>query len=141
MMNPRILHRKVVMVAHALIISESEVSITVLCLLCSPCYRAVRIKNCFKSMSVITVATMKNTMVLHPNYHLKLKYPPPFSVSYVWLFTQQCKSRKAPLWPLWKIWTISRCTKEAITCSHQINAFHCQQRWMEHKGGKSTEEL
>ena len=25
--------------------------------------------------------------------------------------------------------------KEAITCNHQINAFHCLQRWMEHKGG------
>ena len=24
---------------------------------------------------------------------------------------------------------------EAITCNHQINTFHCQQRRMEHKGG------
>ena len=23
--------------------------------------------------------------------------------------------------------------KEAIICNHQINTFHCQQRWMEHK--------
>jgi len=29
----------------------------------SSCYTAVRIKNCLKSTSVITVATMKNTMV------------------------------------------------------------------------------
>jgi len=38
-----------------------------------------------------------------------------------------------------KIRTISLYTKEAITCNHSINAFHCQQRWMEHKGdtGKS----
>jgi len=62
-MNPRISHHKVVMVAHASIISESEVSIAILCLLCSPHFTAVRIKNCSKSMSAITVATMKNTMV------------------------------------------------------------------------------
>ena len=54
-MNPCILHHKVVMVVHA---SESEVSITVLCLLCAPRYTAVRIKNCLKSMSVIKVANM-----------------------------------------------------------------------------------
>ena len=52
------------MVARTLIISESELSITVLCLLCSPRFTAVQIKNCLKSISVITVATMKNTMVL-----------------------------------------------------------------------------
>jgi len=72
-MNPRIPH-KVVMVLHASIISESEVSITVLCLLFSPHYTAVGIKNCSKSTSVIKVATMKNTMVPHPSYPLKLKY-------------------------------------------------------------------
>jgi len=60
-MSPRIPHHMVVMVSRASIISESEVSITVLCLLCSPHYTAVRIKNCLKSTSVITVATMKNT--------------------------------------------------------------------------------
>jgi len=63
-MNPRIPHHKVVIVAHASIISESEVSITVLCLLWSTRYTAVQIKNCSKSMSVITGATMKNTMVV-----------------------------------------------------------------------------
>jgi len=62
-MYPRILHHKVVMVARASIIPESEVSNAVLCLLCSPHYTAVRIKNCSKSISVIKVATMKNTMV------------------------------------------------------------------------------
>ena len=51
------------MIARTLIISESEVSITVLCLLCSPRYTAVWIKNCSKSTSAITVATMKNMMV------------------------------------------------------------------------------
>jgi len=34
-MNPHIPHHKIVMVPHTLIISESEVSIMVLCLLCS----------------------------------------------------------------------------------------------------------
>ena len=42
---------------------ESEGSITVLCLLCSPRYTAVRIKNYLKSMSVIKVATVKNMIV------------------------------------------------------------------------------
>ena len=42
--------------APASIISESVISITVLCLLCSPCYTAVQIKSCSKSTSVITVA-------------------------------------------------------------------------------------
>jgi len=91
-MNPRILHHKVVMVPHALIISESEVSITILCLLCLSHYTAAWIKNYSKSMSVIKVATMKNKMVLRPSYHLQLKYPLPFSVSYVQLVTQQYKS-------------------------------------------------
>ena len=62
-MNPRILYHKVVMVAHASIISESEVSITVFGLLCSPHYTAVQIKNCSKSTSVIKVAMMRNMMV------------------------------------------------------------------------------
>ena len=54
---------------------QSVVSITVLCLLCSPCYTAVRIKNCSKSLSVIKVATRKSTdSAAHPSYHLKLKY-------------------------------------------------------------------
>jgi len=59
-MNPRIPYHKV---PRASIIPESEVSITVLCLLCSPCYISVRIRNCWKSMSVIRVATTKNTIV------------------------------------------------------------------------------
>ena len=73
----------VVMVPRASIIFESEVSITVLCLRCSSCYTAVRIKNRLKSMSVIKVATM---MVPHTP---ELKYPFPFFVSYVQLITQQ----------------------------------------------------
>jgi len=67
----------------ALIISESEVSITVLCLLCLPRYTAVQIKNCLKSISVIKVATMKNML------RLKLKYPLPSSVSSLYSSTNQ----------------------------------------------------
>ena len=58
-MNPHIPHHKVEMVLRASIISESEVSIKVLCPQYSPRYTAVHIKNCLKSTSVIKVATMK----------------------------------------------------------------------------------
>ena len=39
---------------------KSEVSITLRYRLCSTCYTAVRIKNCFKSTSAVKIATMKN---------------------------------------------------------------------------------
>ena len=55
-MNPHIPHHNV---PCASIIPESEVSIMVLCLPCSPRYTAVQIKNCLNSTSVIKVATMK----------------------------------------------------------------------------------
>jgi len=55
-MNPRILYHKV---PRASIISESEVSITVLCMPCSPRYTTVRIKNCSKSTPAIKVVTMR----------------------------------------------------------------------------------
>ena len=48
-MNTCIPHHKIVMVAHASMISESEVSINILCQLCSPRYTAERIKNCSKN--------------------------------------------------------------------------------------------
>jgi len=41
--------------------SEIEVSIALICQLCSTHYTAVQIKNCLKSISVIKVATMKST--------------------------------------------------------------------------------
>jgi len=62
-MNPHIPHHKVPHTS-IIILSESEVSITVLCLLCSPHYTAVRIENCSKSTSVTKVATMKSAMVM-----------------------------------------------------------------------------
>jgi len=43
---------------------EIEVSIALLCRLCSIRYTAVQIKNCLKSTSVIKVATMKNMDVM-----------------------------------------------------------------------------
>ena len=53
----------IVMIARASIITESEVSITVLHLLCSPRYTAIQIKTCLKGMSVIKVTTARNTIV------------------------------------------------------------------------------
>ena len=50
------------MVPCASIISESEVSIMVLCLLCPSRYTAMQIKNCSKSTSVIKVATIIQTV-------------------------------------------------------------------------------
>ena len=54
----------------------------VLCLLCSPCYTAVWIKNCSKSTSVIKVDTMKNTMV-------------PYAPVIVWNWSIHCASLSA----------------------------------------------
>jgi len=62
----RIIRGSTVMGARASIISKSEVSITVLCLLCSPRYTTLQTMNCSKTTSVVTVATMtamKNTMM------------------------------------------------------------------------------
>ena len=44
---------------------KSEVSIMLRCRLCSPCYTAVRIKNCSKGTCAIKTATMKNTDNFH----------------------------------------------------------------------------
>jgi len=96
-MNPRIPHHKVVMVARASIISESEVSITILCLLCAPRYRAVQSstnQELFeKHVCNHSSHNEKYNGAAHSGYHLKLKYPLPFHVSYIWLITQQYESR------------------------------------------------
>jgi len=52
-MHGRILHHKVVVVTRDSIISKNEASTMVLCLLCSPRYTGARIKNCYKSTSVL----------------------------------------------------------------------------------------
>ena len=79
---PRIPHHNLLMIARASIISESEISITVLCLLCSPHNTAVRIKNCSKSTSKLPLREMW-WCCGPPSYRLKLKYLLPVSVSYV----------------------------------------------------------
>ena len=61
-------YRKKEMVPHAPYINyrlKSEVSIMLCCQLCSTRYTAVRIKNCLKSTSAITIATMTNTDDFH----------------------------------------------------------------------------
>ena len=132
-------HHKVVMAPCAQIISESEVSIMVLnCLLCSPYYTAAWINNCLK---VIKVDTVKNMMVPHSPVSSEIKVS-------IALLSQLCSTRYAAVQikkrfkgtSVIKAATMKnmdsfRYTKEAIMCSHQINAFHRQQRWMEHKGG------
>ena len=133
----------VVMIARTSIISESKVSIAVLCLLCSPRYSAVRIKNCLKSMSVIKVATARNRIVPRAP---QLSSETEVSIA---LLSQLCfdllhSSTNQEVFEKHlciksshyeKYGRFSRYAKEAITCNHQINAFHCQQRWMEYKGG------
>ena len=48
-----------------LLLSETEVSIALLCHVFSTCYTPVRIKNCLKSTYAIKVATRKDTDNLH----------------------------------------------------------------------------
>ena len=106
-MNPRIPHHKVPCTS---IISESEESITVLCLPCSPHYTAVQIKNCSKSMPVIKVATMlkydDTTCYIAVRIKSYLKSTPAIKVATM---------KKYGQFPLLK------------GSHHQINAFHCQQ--------------
>jgi len=143
-MYPRIIPRhNVVTVPCASIISESEVSITILCLLCSPRYTAVWIKNCSKNTPITKVTTMKNTMV-------------PCNPVIIWNWSIHCPSLSAVFNLLYsstsqELFENHLCNqgihyekyqrfllcKEAIMCNHQINAFHCQQRWMEHKGART----
>ena len=133
-MNPRILHHKVVMVVRASIIFENGVSITVLCSLCSPRYTTVRIKNCSKSTSVIKVATMRNMMVprvpqLSSETEVSIAlFCQLCSTCYTAVRIKKCLKSTSVL----KIATMKnmnnfRYAKEAITCNHQINTFHCQQ--------------
>jgi len=62
----------------------------------------------------------------HPSYRLKLKYPLPFSVSYVQLVTQQYESKPFEKHLcIIKVATIKNMddfhyAKEAIICNHQI---------------------
>ena len=139
-MNPRILHHKVVTVPHTSIISESEVSITVVCVLYSPRYSAVWIKDCSISMSVIKVTTMKlNTMVLHASI-------------FIWNWSIHCPSLSAMFNSSHS--SMNQQLFEKHLCnqgsdykkygwfplckgSHYVqppNQRLCQQRWMKNKG-------
>jgi len=72
------------------------------------------------------------------NYHLTRKYPLGFIFSYV-----QPSSTNRQLFEKHLCNLISHydnygrfCYERNSSCTyHQINAFHCQQRWMVHKGG------
>jgi len=102
LINPRIPHHKAaVIVACTLIISESEVSITVLCLLCSPLLYSSTNQELFKKHVCNHSSHYgKYDGAVRPSYRLKLKYPLPFSVSYVWHVTQQYESRNVRKVPL-----------------------------------------
>ena len=122
---------------HASIISESEICITALYLLCLPSYTAVRIQNCLKSTSVIKVATVKNmivprTSIIVWNWSI---HCPSLSTHHTAVQIKNClESTSVIKVAAMKNTDNFRYAKEAITCNHQINAFYCQQRWMEHKG-------
>jgi len=85
-MNPCILHHKVVMVLHASIISESEVSITVLVSAMFTLLHSNTNQKLFKKYLCNQSSHYENIdSVVHPSYRPKLKYPFPYSVSYVQL--------------------------------------------------------
>jgi len=64
-MNPRIPHHKVVMFRAPQLYLRVKHPLWFFICHVHPRYTAVRIKNCWKSTSVITVATMKNTDDFH----------------------------------------------------------------------------
>ena len=131
-MNPHISHHKVVMVPCASIpyIWEWSIHYSSLSAIFTPLHNSTNQELFKKCICNQSIHYDKNTMVPHAHYHLKLKLSAMFNP----LHSRNClKSTKSRL-PQWKIWMISRYAKEPITCNHQINAFHCQQRWMGHKG-------
>jgi len=123
----------------ALIIS---VSITILCLLCSPCYTAVRIKNCSKSTSEIEVATMKNTMVPHApviiwnwSIHcpfLSAMFDSLHSSTNQELFEKHLSNKSSHHEKYRRFLFMQR--KPSRATIKLTSVIHCQQRWMEHKG-------
>jgi len=126
-MNP---HHKVVMVPHALIISD--LLWFFICYVNSSCYTAVRIKNCSKSMSTIKVASIGWCHT--PQLSSETEVP-------IVLFCQLCSTRYTAVQinsclkstsvievPSMKNTHNFHYTKEVISCNHQINAFHCKQR-------------
>ena len=123
------------MIARASIISESEVSIyRSLFAMVTPLHSSMN-QGLFKNMSVIKVATARKTIVLRvPQLSSETEVAIALlcqlcSTCYTAVQMKCLKSTSA------KIRTISRYAKEVIMCNHQMSAFHCQQRWMERKGG------
>jgi len=89
-------------------------------------------------MSVIKVAAVKNTITPHGPIIVRNQ-----SIHCPSLSAMLHSSTNQELFESTSVIKIAnmkntddfRYVKEAITCNHQINAFHCQQRGMEHKGG------
>ena len=80
-MYPLILHHTEVMVVGISIISESEVSITVLCL--TPFHSSTNQELFEKHVCIHSNQYEKYDGTVCPGYRLKLKYPLLFFVSYV----------------------------------------------------------
>jgi len=138
-MHGHIPYHKVVMVLCASITSEIKVSIMVFCLLCLPCYTAVQIKNYWKSTSVaIYVANMNSADSLHTPvivWSWSIHFTPLSA-----MFNSLNSSLNQELFEKHlcnhgKHYETICYAKESIMCNHQIDDFHCQQRWIEHKGG------
>ena len=136
MVNPHIPHCKVVMASRTPV-TESEVSITHLCQLCSSCYAVKTNQNCMKSTSVTKAATINNTNgAVRPQVQVScpsiivwnVKYPLHFFVNNSQLVTNQNLVKKHQVTMMISITH----AKEAITCNHQFDTFRCQQRWMEY---------
>jgi len=91
-MNPHIPHYKVLC---ASIISKSEVSIKVLCLLrmFTLLHSSTKQELFEKYVCNQSSHNKKYDGAAHPSYPLKLKYTLPFSVSCIQLVTQQYESR------------------------------------------------
>jgi len=131
-MNPRILHHKV---PRASIISECEVSITVLCTPCSPPLHSSTNQELFEKYACnqssyyaeirwYCVPQLSSETEISITLLCQL-----FLTCYTAVRIKNCLKSTSAI----KVETIKnmddfRYTKEAITCNHQINAFHCQQR-------------
>ena len=78
--------------------SETEVSIALLCQLCSICYSAIRIKKCLKSTSVLKVAASmlspmkRNVISIMERFYGSLGFLSPVTVQFKVFMQELCKS-------------------------------------------------
>jgi len=79
------------MVLRASIVSESEVSITVLCLLCAQSYTVVWFNNCSKSTSVIKIAAGKIGLCCMPQLSTEIEV-------LITLLCQLCSTHYTSVW-------------------------------------------